>query len=50
MIKSLNNNFFIDLKNSFMIGNTKIDKQCAEKSNLKYIYKLTLKIYRSYSL
>ena len=37
MIKSLNNNFFIDLKNSIMIGNTEIDKQCAVKSNLRYI-------------
>lgn len=37
MIKSLKNNFFIDYKNSFMIGNTAADKQCAIKSQLRYV-------------
>ena len=37
MITSLLNNYFIDVKRSFMIGNTISDKLCAKKSNLKYI-------------
>ena len=37
MIKSLKENFFIDLKKSFMIGNTISDQKCAIKSRIKYL-------------
>jgi len=37
MIKSLTNNFFIDLKQSIMVGNSVVDQKCAYKSKLKYI-------------
>lgn len=37
MIKSLTNNFFIDLKQSIMVGNSFVDQKCAYKSKIKYI-------------
>ena len=37
MIKTLKNKFFIYDKNSFMIGSTAADKQCAIKSQLRYV-------------
>ena len=38
MIKFILKNFYVDLKNSIFIGDSKKDYLCAKKSNLKFIY------------
>ena len=41
MIKKLCKNWLIDLKRSFMIGDSQVDKLCANKSNLYFEYSKT---------
>ena len=41
MIKKLCKNWLIDLKQSFMIGDSQVDKLCAKKSNLYFEYSKT---------
>jgi D-glycero-D-manno-heptose 1,7-bisphosphate phosphatase len=38
MIKNILKKFLIDMKNSFMIGDKKSDKICAQRSNLNFTY------------
>ena len=38
MIKKLCKNWLIDLKQSFMIWDSQVDRLCANKSNLYYEY------------
>jgi histidinol phosphatase-like enzyme len=42
MIKKLCKNWLIDLKQSFMIGDSQVDKLCAKKSNLYFEYSKTI--------
>ena len=41
MIKKLCKNWLVDLKQSFMIGDSQVDKLCAKKSNLYFEYSKT---------
>ena len=38
MIKNILKKFLIDMKKSFMIGDKKSDKICAQRSNLNFTY------------
>ena len=38
MVKFILKNFYVDLKKSIFIGDSKKDYLCAKKSNLKFIY------------
>lgn len=38
MIKEVFKNWNIDIKKSLMIGDKKIDEECAKKSKLNFIY------------
>jgi D-glycero-D-manno-heptose 1,7-bisphosphate phosphatase len=38
MVKEVFKNWSIDIKKSLMIGDKKIDEECAKKSKLKFIY------------
>ena len=38
MVKEVFRNWSIDIKKSLMIGDKKIDEECAKKSKLKFIY------------
>ena len=38
MIKNLQKKWNIDIKNSFLIGDRKTDKDCAKKSNIKFFF------------
>ena len=38
MVKNILKHYYVDLKNSIFIGDSKKDYLCAKKSNIKFLY------------